>query len=361
MADAGESPPQSGADVDAVTAPMTPGEFREVAEGVYLIANPVAFPPGFQNAVLLADESPSGAPSWTIVDPGLKTAEADLDAHLTAQFPSGVDAERRITRVVATHHHPDHIGAAGALQRRGAELLTTRTAWLYARMLHLGATDQPPPEAEAFYRRAGFDEAQLEGWRERSRLNFAAMVAPLPLGFTLLKEGDTLSIGARRWRVLMGHGHAPDHLLLWRPEEKLLIAGDQILPKISPNIGVYPAEPEGDPLGDWIDSCRRLAAELGETPDTLTLPGHGDPFYDPSTRLLKVAAKHEAALERLETFLDSPRTVVECFQPMFRRVIPDSHNGLAVGETLSHLHRLMRQGRARRSMRSDGVHLYRRA
>ena len=160
---------------------------------------------------------------------------------------------------------------------------------------------------------------------------------------------------------MIGHGHAPDHLLLYCERDALVLAGDQILPKISPNIGVYPTEPDADPLGDWMTSCRALAQDLADAPEALTLPGHGDPFHGPSERLLRVVSKHEAALARVAEFLDQPRTVVECFQPMFRRKIPESHEGLAVGETMSHLHRLMRDGRAVRRLRADGVFEFRRS
>ena len=190
------SAPQESAGAPGSTDPVSPGEMREVADGVFLIANPVAFPPGFQNAYLLADETEDGAPGWTLVDPGLSSAEKRVEDILREGFADGPHAERRLSRIIATHHHPDHIGAAAVFMRRyGAPLLTTRTAWLYARMLQLDASDTPTEEAELFYRRAGFDEDQLERWRERSRLNFAAMVSPLPLGFKQLRADDQLTIG----------------------------------------------------------------------------------------------------------------------------------------------------------------------
>ncbi|MEL6978742.1 MAG: MBL fold metallo-hydrolase [Pseudomonadota bacterium] len=338
------------------TAPIEPGAVREVAEGVFLFANPVAFPPGFQNAYLLADEDENGAPSWTLVDPGLSLTENAWRERLAGPF-----AERRLTRIIATHHHPDHIGAAGALQRDGATLATTRTAWLFARMMQLDDYDAPAPEAERFYAAAGFDEPMLERWRQRSRLNFAAMVHPLPLGYERLREDDAVTIGGRRWRVLMGHGHAPEHLMLCCEADDLLLAGDQILPRISPNIGVYPTEPNGDPLGEWLDSCHALVTLLAGRRDMLVLPGHGDPFRGPAKRLRRILEKHETALERLAAFLDKPRTAVECFEPMFRRALDPSHEGLAVAETLAHLHRLTRLGKARRVIGADGVHRFERA
>lgn len=344
------------------TAPVSPGEVREVGPGVFLIANPVPFPPGFQNAYLLADAGAGGEKVWTLVDPGLPASLSHVEKRLAETFADGPEAGRRIARVIATHHHPDHIGGAAALVARGgAELLTTRTAFLYARMMQLDASPEPKPEAEGFLRRAGFDEAMLERWRERQRSFFALRSEPLPLGFTRLAEGDALRIGGRAWRVLIGQGHAPDHILLHAEEDGLLLAGDQILPRISPNISVYPLEPDADPLGDWLASCEALAERFEAAPQTLALPGHGEPFRDPGRRLRTIIAKHQAALQRLAEKLDAPKTVVECFPALFRRGIPEGHEGLAAGETLSHLHRLLAEGRVERRLRTDGVHIFHRA
>lgn len=338
------------------TDPVSPGDLREVADGIWLIAHPVGFPPGSQNAYALADEAEDGSDAWTIVDPGLIWAESRWREVL-----AGPLAGRKVARVIATHYHPDHIGAAGWLQREhGAALWTTRTSWLFARMLQLDAWDEPPAEVVEFYRQGGFDAEQMARWRERGKFNFSTTVGPLPVGFRHIEEGEEIAIGGRRWRTLIGHGHAPEHLLLHAQAEGLMLSGDQILPDISPNIGVYPTEPDGDPLGDWLDSCRRFADLFAGAEDLLVFPGHGAPFYDPAPRLETLIARHNAALDRLEALIETPKTVVQCWPALYRRKIEGAAEGLALVETLSHLNRLIAEGRAARAQREDGVLLYRR-
>jgi glyoxylase-like metal-dependent hydrolase (beta-lactamase superfamily II) len=58
--------------------------------------------------------------------------------------------------------------------------------------------------------------------------------------------------------VRFGHGHAPDHATLWSEDGEIVIGGDQLLPSISPNLGVYATEPDADPVAEWIDACRKL-------------------------------------------------------------------------------------------------------
>ena len=84
---------------------------------------------------------------------------------------------------------------SGWFQSRGAELLATRTAWLYARMLTLDVQDRPTAEALTFYRRAGLSEADLAKRASERPFNFADVVDPMPLGFTRLTEGQRLRVG----------------------------------------------------------------------------------------------------------------------------------------------------------------------
>ncbi len=330
-----------------------PGAIAEAAPGVFRVVVPVPFPPGGVGVLALEDEI-DGKAVWTVVDTGLRSAESDWRRLL-----DGPLAGRPVARVIATHHHPDHIGLAGWFQTEfGAALWTTRTAWLYARMLQLDKPASAYPEVELFHRRCGYDAEQIERAKVRAKTGFGLTVAPLPLGYRRIKEGDAIEIGARRWRVLIGHGHAPEHACLYSESDEILIAGDQILPRISPNIGVYPIEPEGDPLGEWLASSRDLAEALHD--EALVLPGHGAPFYGARTRLAEIVAEHEEALDRLAADLETPRRVVDCFEAMYGRRIGASSEGLATIETLAHLNRLVAEGRAERRLEADGAYHWRR-
>jgi glyoxylase-like metal-dependent hydrolase (beta-lactamase superfamily II) len=269
---------------------------------------------------------------------------------------AGPLAGKTVARVLLTHHHPDHVGLVGWFQDRGAELLTTRTAWLYARMLTLDVQDRPSAESLQFYQRAGTSPEMLAKRANERPFNFADMVAPMPLGFTRVEEGETLTLGGRRWRVRLGQGHAPDHITLWSEVDELVIGGDQLLPGISPNIGVYPTEPEADPLTEWLEATARFVPHARE--DQLVLPGHKLPFTGLPFRLQQMAENHDQALERLLGHLHEPETAAGCFPALYKRPIGEGEYGLALVEAVAHLNCLLRRGQVCRSLRADGAWLW---
>jgi len=179
--------------------PPPAGEAREIADGVLWLRLPLPMVLDHVNVFALADDD-----GWTIVDTGLDTNKTRAIWEALERGPLG---GRGVTRVLVTHHHPDHIGLAGWFQARGAELVATRTAWLLARMLVLDVQPLPTPEQMLFWRRAGMDAALLAQRATERPFNFADCVAPMPLGFSRITEGDVLMIGGRRWRGRIGGGH----------------------------------------------------------------------------------------------------------------------------------------------------------
>ena len=228
-----------------------------------------------------------------------------------------------------------------------------RTAYLLARMLTLDVQPRLTPETEAFYRRVGMAEDELSHRLSERPFNFADCVEPIPLGYRQIAEGDVLTIGGRAWDVRLGGGHAPDHATLWARGEPLVIGGDQLLPSISPNLGVHPTEPEADPVADWLAACDRLGRHATE--DQLVLPGHKLPFTGLPTRLAQMAENHHGAIERLMLHLAEPRRGGECFAPLFRRSIGRGEYGLALAETVAHLNHVTARGLARRWLAADGA------
>lgn len=325
------------------TAPAE-GQAIEVAEGILWLRLPL--PMALDHVNIFALDEGDG---WTIVDTGLSSKRSKA---IWERLLAGPLRGKPVVRVILTHHHPDHVGLVGWFQSRGAELLTTRTAWLYARMLVLDVQERPSPEAMTFYRRAGLSAAELAQRAEERPFNFADIVEPMPLGFTRLAEGGRLRAAGRDWLVRIGHGHAPEHLTLWS-DDGIVLGGDQLLPGISANIGVYPTEPEADPLTDWLDSCRALAAHARE--EQLVLPGHKLPFTGLPFRLVQMVENHDQALDRLLEHLRIPRTAAECFAPLFRREIGPAQHGLALVETIAHLNCLLRRGEVLRSLNPAGA------
>ncbi len=330
-------------------APPEPGKATEVAPGVLWMRLPLPMALDHVNVYALDD-----GPGWTIIDTGFDTSKTRA---LWQAILAGPLAGRPVTRVLATHHHPDHIGLAGWFQsEHGAELWTSRTAWLFARMLVLDEQEHATPESLDFWRAAGMDATLLAQRAEERPFNFADVVAPMPLGFHRLREGTQVRIGGRQWQVRMGNGHAPEHVTLWSLDDNLVIGGDQLLPGISANLGVYATEPEADPVGEWLESCERLGAFARD--DQLVLPGHKLPFTGLPLRLRQMIENHLGALDRLVAHLAEPRRATECFAPLFKREIGSGVYGLALVETIGHLNHLLAHDRVSRRRGVDGAWIW---
>jgi glyoxylase-like metal-dependent hydrolase (beta-lactamase superfamily II) len=225
-----------------------------------------------------------------------------------------------------------------------------------ARML-LADTGRPAPElGAAFYRAAGWDEAQIDRYR-REYGQFGRAVEPLPAGYVRMREGDRLVIGGGDWRVVVGEGHSPEHACLWREADGVVLGGDQILPKISSNVSVWPTEADADPLGDWLASLERMKAVFPD--DVLVLPSHGEPFRGVQARLDALIRGHRASLKRLERSLGTPRRAVDVFAALFARPVGDGVRGMATGESIAHLNYLLRRGRVVRERDEHGVDWWR--
>ncbi len=331
-------------------SPPDEGEGIEVAPGVIWLRLPLPMALDHVNVYALRE-----ADGWTVVDTGFDTRRARA---IWQRLRSGPLQGLPVVRVIGTHHHPDHIGLAGwFMQTDGAELAMSRTAWLTARMLQLDIQDTPTAQALDFWRRAGMPADLLERRAAERPYNSADVVHPLPPGYTRLHEGEEMRIGGRRWRVAMGDGHAPRHVTLWSLDDDLVIGGDQLLPSISPNLGVYPNEPEADPVGEWLASCARMARLAEER--HLVLPGHKLPFTGLPDRLRQLADNHHGALARIEDALaKAPRSAVGCFDILFKRRIAGMEFGLALVEAVAHINHLRRAGRIRAVGESDGAVLW---
>lgn len=365
--DAPASPDESLADIPyshrGLTYPLgrTGPEYGAVialAEGIGWTRSPV---PGSLNHInlWLLDDGDPGSEPWAggvaIVDSGLNIAPA-REAWETVI--AGPLAGRTVTRILVTHFHPDHLGLAGSLAERfGVRLWMTRGEWLFARMLTSDVRDAPPAEAFAYWRAAGWSEEQIAAEAAKGWGRFASVVSPVPLSYVRLQDGDRVRIGARDWRIVIGSGHSPEHACLLDEEGKLLIAGDQVLPRITSNVSLNLSEPEADPLGEWLASIARLR-QLPD--DLLVLPSHGEPFTGLHARLDALDAGHRGRLDALHDFLAEPRRAVDCFGVLFGRQIGEGSYGLATGEAMAHLRRLEVEGRAVREVR-DGAHYFRRS
>jgi glyoxylase-like metal-dependent hydrolase (beta-lactamase superfamily II) len=190
----------------------------------------------------------------------------------------------------------------------------------------------------------------------RARGNtYAAYVTPVPPQYRRVMAGDVVAIGGSSWRVMVGRGHAPEHLCLYNPALDVLISGDQILPVITTNVSVWPDEPDGNPLKLYLASL----AVFRPLPETaLVLPSHGLPFRHLYLRLDQLAHHHDERLDRAVAACAAPLTAADLIPVLFRRQLDIHQLGFAMGEALAHLHYLVGEGRLRRETGADGVHRF---
>jgi glyoxylase-like metal-dependent hydrolase (beta-lactamase superfamily II) len=321
-----------------------PGELFEVAPGVHWLRMPLPF--GLDHINLWALDAGDG---WALIDTGVNLPASKRNWETLFAGPL---AGKPVTRVIVTHYHPDHLGLAGWLcERWNVPLEIARTEYLLARTLTLDVHERAPPEAVDFSIRAGWSEAAVAEMREKPWGHFNKIVSPLPIGFKRIQDGQVLSIGARKWRIVTGRGHAPEHSCLVS-DDNIMISGDQVLPRITSNVSVYPTEPYADPLCDWLESIETLRHI---DPGVLVLPAHNEPFTGLHTRLDQLRDDHEDKLAKLLILCAEPRTAVESFSTLFRKPIGESDYGIATGEAVAHLHWLEERGKITRMTDAGGV------
>lgn len=249
---------------------------------------------------------------------------------------------------------------AGWLTRKfGVRLWMTRLEYLSCRVMVSDTGREAPDDAIAFYRRAGWSEVAIETYRARFG-NFGKHIHALPDSFRRLRDGDTLRIGSHAWRVIVGTGHSPEHACLYCADLGVLISGDQVLPRISSNVSVYPTEPDADPMADWLASLDKLKREVPD--DVLVLPSHNECFRGLHARIDALRQGQERSLERLRHALKEPKRAVDVFVSLFARSIAESNApllGMATGESVACLNYLLHHGDIDCEADRDGVAWYR--
>lgn len=278
-----------------------------------------------------------GTDGWTLVDTGLGLPDAEARWRpLLAQLDAPV------ARIVVTHFHPDHAGGGEDAQAiTGAEVLQGERD--YEQSVRVWGSDDWSERLADYLQAHGLPEHEAGELRHESKtfgpfIRFARDPEPL-------HEGDAVD----GWGVLELPGHADGHVCLLRDD--VLVAGDHLLGVVTPTVGLYPGS-RPDPLGDYQRSLQRTI----ELAPELALPGHGDPIAEPANRARELLEHHARRLDETAAALtDQPRSAYEISLALFGTSLDASNKRFAVAETLSHLERLVREGRAARS--GDGGNL----
>ncbi len=337
-----------------------PGTTYEVRPGVRWIRMALPFALDHINLWLLRDEidgENGKIQGWTVVDCCIARDEAraqweDIFATQLEGLP--------ILRVIVTHMHPDHIGLAQWLCARwNAPLWISSTDYHVARVLTSpGAADNlagGDAAADFFAAHGLTDPEAVAKIRGRSSY-YRDMVPGVPDTFVRMLDGDTVRIGGRNWRCIVGYGHAPEHIALYCDELRTLIGGDMMLPRISTNVSVHAGEPEADPLRLFLDSIVKFMDLPG---DTLGLPSHGKPFTGIHRRVEQLQEHHRDRLsELLAACTARPHSAAEALPIMFKRALDVHQMTFAMGETVAHLHLLWWSGQLRRTVDAAGVYRF---
>lgn len=311
-----------------------PGGARPLAPGMLWARLPVPGPLRHINVWLLDDGD-----GWTLVDTGMNVAEsrAAWDGPLLAQLGG-----RPLRRILCTHHHPDHAGLAHHLEERhGAEILMSAGEHDVMRRIEHAWNDEAAAEARCDAVRA--EGVTVEGdMRVLIRLErYRRVMSGMPARIAHVADGDVLEAGGRRWTARVLGGHTDAQLVLHCERDGLLISADQVLPRITSNVGIYPERADLDPVASYLRSFDLL----DQLPaDTLVLPAHGNPFRGLRTRVAQLRAHHLETLETIERLLDRPSTATELASRLFVRPLDVLNTYLAVGETLAHVRHLAARG-----------------
>ncbi len=320
-------------------SPPEPLELRDVAPGIIWVRLALPFRLDHVNIYLVED-----GPGFAVIDTGIGNAatEATWQALL-----GGVLRDRPVTRIIVTHFHPDHVGMAGWLcERTRAPLLMSQTDYLGALNIRLDPDALNAEPYFSFYTSQGLDEAVTRTLLTKGQ-DYMRMVHDMPRTFFRLIAGDTLRLGTREFQVLSGGGHAPEQIMLYCPADKLFLAADQVLARISPNISVQAIDPLGDTLGLYLRSLAELRASIPA--DALVLPGHNLPFMGLHTRIDELMAHHQSRCAAIsDACSKGPQSAMELMPVVFRRPVEDPHQmGFAFGEVLAHVNYLRRRGELR--------------
>ena len=323
-----------------------PGECYEISPGILWIRMPLPFRLNHINLWLIEEVD-----GWVLIDSGIN--DDSTKAYWQKIF-NNVLKGKAITRLICTHAHPDHIGLGGWIQEKyGTKLLITREEWLFGRLVAAGNMKGEKSYYD-YLLRIGCKQSELKDY-EAHIATADQLYYDVPFQFERLRDGSEVKIAGKSWNVIVGLGHSQEHACLYCPELEVLIAGDQVLPKITPTIMVQACEPEENPLLDFLESNKKLR-DLPEF--VVVLPSHNVPFTGLNVRLDQYIIHH---MERLNVVLEAcvkPLSGMEVARFLFPQDLDSHGKFFAVGETMAHIKYLEYEGKLSCTSDGDGIERY---
>ncbi|RAL26999.1 MBL fold metallo-hydrolase [Thermoflavimicrobium daqui] len=309
------------------------------------VALPLPFPLKIINAYLI-----EGKKGYTIVDAGLHTTEA-LETWKQIQQEVGFTWED-VEKIIITHYHPDHFGLAGTLQNlTQAPVYISETDWKQA-MLFFDRESSLPDEMAEFYKKHGLPEAWVKQIPDHLR-GFCRWVEPHPQ-VEFIRAGEMIELGDYPYQIYHTPGHADGHLSFYDPKRQLLMGGDFLLPKITPNISLWP-KCHSNPLALFLETL----AQMKDLAVKQVFPAHGQVFDFYQERISQLENHHKKRLQQIQKIVAERgrlTTADTCFA-IFGQNLSIHNLRFAMAETLAHLEYL-RQNNQIDGEEKDDIYFY---
>jgi glyoxylase-like metal-dependent hydrolase (beta-lactamase superfamily II) len=316
---------------------------REVSAGVFLLHLPLPMRPTIVNVYLI-----HSGEEWALIDTGVNSTDS-IHTFEAAMRQVGCKPSQ-ITKIICTHHHPDHFGTSKAYKElTGAELFLHREEYQRS---HMFAPADRPVEAINFFYANGIPVDRFV--RIPTPHEFWAGLYVTVAPDTFIGDGDVVRVGDLEIEVIWTPGHSPGHCVMYLRKQKIMIVGDHLLPKITPHVGYFPGGPD-DPLGDFLESQRKVQRR----DVSLVLPAHGGIFTDHRHRANQIIQHHEYRLQEMLDFVRrAPHTGYEVATHVFALDgdSPVTVQFPATFETLAHLEYLRHRNLVEKETHNDRVY-----
>jgi glyoxylase-like metal-dependent hydrolase (beta-lactamase superfamily II) len=321
------------------------GELVAVSPGILWTRLPLPFKLDHVNVYLVKDDD-----GWVIFDTGIND---ETTRQIWEQLLGGPLKGQRIASVIVSHHDPDHIGLAGWLcERLGVPLQTSLGSYLSCSNISLSPWTFQTDAYHKFYLSHGMDDASATIVGDMGR-EYLGMVSTLPQTFKRIVAGDVIKIGSRKFLAYGGDGHAPEQIMLYCESARILLVADQVLAKITPNVGVWAEQPDDDPLDLYLRTLRMLQANIPQ--DTLVLPGHRLPFKGLHLRCDQIIEHHGERCNLIwQSCQTAAQSVADLTRILFRPVLDPHQMSFAFGEALAHVNFMLTRGRLYRVVDGEG-------
>lgn len=304
-------------------------EAHEVANGIWKITLPIPFPLRTVNVYALV-----GNEGWVLVDAGMGTSDA-REAFSAGLRKAGLDVSR-LRAIVLTHHHPDHIGLSGELQEQsGAPVYMHPLDEKSLRIIWDGTMPERFGSVSNFFRQHGLEHTKLWYTQSDPKSTHRMIGVPPHEAFTLVEDGELLNLAGEVYQVFWVPGHSDGLISLYRQRDGVFLSADHVLPRITPNIGLYSELDRPNPLGDYLDSL----AKVEHLAVDIVLPGHGTPFPNLLQRVRELVEHHENREQQiLQLLVERPRHAAWITDQLFQeRLRDDETRRMAMAEVLAHL------------------------